>query len=114
MFDTNNEQFVAESQEAQEEHIIVGFDFPKTQTTPQIGALILYQLGFGVVTIVEVSLNKAQAGDIAIELVHNRFYTRAQIQLKMQDGEGGWVSSARFQRQYHFTSYLAQNDNPLF
>jgi len=79
MFDTNNEQFVAKNQEAQEEHIIVGFDFPKTQTTPQIGALILHQLGFGVVTIVEVSPDKTQAGDIAIELVHNRLYTRAQM-----------------------------------
>jgi hypothetical protein len=79
MFDTNNKQFVAKSQEAQEEHIIVGFDFPKTQITPQIGALILYQLGFGVVAIVEVSFDKAQVGDIAIELMHNGFYTRAQV-----------------------------------
>jgi len=36
-------------------------------------------LGFGVVAIVEVSPDKTQAGDIAIELMHNRFYTRAQM-----------------------------------
>jgi hypothetical protein len=97
MFDTNDEQFVVESQEAQEEPIIVGFDFPRTQTTPQIGELILCQLGFGVVAIVGMSHDEAKAGDIAIELVHNGFCTRAQVWLKMQDGEGGWVSSARFQ-----------------
>jgi len=39
----------------------------------------LYQLGFGVVAIVEVSFDKAQVGDIAIELMHNGFYTRAQV-----------------------------------
>jgi hypothetical protein len=29
----------------------------------------------------------------------------------MQDGTGGWVLSARFQRQYPFTSYLAWGVN---
>jgi hypothetical protein len=64
-------------------------------------------LGFGVVAIVEVSLDKSQAGDIAVELIHNEFCTRVQVWVKMQDGARGWVSSTRFQQQYHFTSYIA-------
>jgi hypothetical protein len=98
MSDTSDEWFIAESQEAQKEQIIVGFDFPKTQTSPQIGTLILHQLGFGFVVILGVIPDEAQVGDIAIELMHNGFYTRAQVWLKMQDGVGGWVSSAIFQR----------------
>jgi hypothetical protein len=53
-------------------------------------------LGFGVVAIVGVSLDKAQARDITIELMHNGFHMSAQVWVKMQDGAGGWVSSARF------------------
>jgi hypothetical protein len=41
---------------------------------------------------------KAHARDIVIELVHNRFCTRVQVWVKMQDGVGGWVSSAIFQQ----------------
>jgi hypothetical protein len=63
-------------------------------------------LGFGVVAIIGVSHDEAQAGDIAMELIHNGFCMRAQVWVKMQDGTRGWVSSARFQKQYHFTSYL--------
>jgi hypothetical protein len=54
-------------------------------------------LGFGVVAIVGISLDEAQVGDIAIELVHNGFCMRVQVWLKMQDGARGWVSSTRFQ-----------------
>jgi hypothetical protein len=67
----------------------------------------MHQLGFGVVAIVGVNLYEAQAGDIVVELLHNKFCTRAQVWVKMQDGAKGWVSSIRFQQQYHFTSYFA-------
>jgi hypothetical protein len=63
-------------------------------------------LGFGVVVIIGVSPDEAQAGDIIVELMHNGFCMKAQVWVKIQDGTRGWVSSARFQRQYHFTSYL--------
>jgi hypothetical protein len=59
MSNTNEEQFVAESQEIQEEHIIVRFDFPKIQKAPRIGALIMCQLGFGVVAIIGMSPDEA-------------------------------------------------------
>jgi hypothetical protein len=34
MLNSNEEQLVVETQEIQEEHITVSFDFPKTQGTP--------------------------------------------------------------------------------
>jgi hypothetical protein len=106
MSNSNKEQLVTDAQEIQEEHITVSFVFPKTQRTPQTGTLILRQFGFGVVAIIKVSPNEAQTKDIVVELIHNRLCTRAHVWVKMQDGVGGWVLSARFQRQYHFTSYL--------
>jgi hypothetical protein len=96
MFDINDEQFVIKSQEIQEEQITVRFYFPKIQVAPRIGALILCQLGFGVVAIVGVSLDKAQVGDIVVALVHIGFYTRVQVRVKMQNGGGWWVSNTRF------------------
>jgi hypothetical protein len=53
-------------------------------------------LGFGVVTIIGVNPDEAQARDIVVELMHNEFCMRAQVWVKMQDGGGRWVSSARF------------------
>jgi hypothetical protein len=64
-------------------------------------------LGFGVVAIIGGSLDKAQVGDIVVGVMHSEFCTRAQVWVKMQDGTRGWVSRVTFQRQYHFTSYLA-------
>jgi hypothetical protein len=64
-------------------------------------------LGFGVVAIIGVSPDEAQSRDIIVELMHNGFCMKAQVWVKIQDGTRGWVSSARFQKQYHFTSYLA-------
>ncbi len=107
MTDSNEEQLIVETQEIHEEHIIIRFDVPKTQGAPQIVALILHQYRFDVVTIIGMSPNEAQAGDIVVDLMHNGFCTKAQVWVKMQDGTGGQVSSAIFQNQYHFTSYFA-------
>ncbi len=61
MSNSSEEQLVIKTQEIHEEHIIVRFDFPKTQRAPQIGALILRQLGFDVVAIIGMNPNEAQA-----------------------------------------------------
>jgi hypothetical protein len=53
-------------------------------------------LGFGVVAIIGVNPNETQVGNIVVELIHNGICTRAQVWVKMQDGVGRWVSSARF------------------
>jgi hypothetical protein len=41
MSNSSENQFVAKSQEIQEEQITIRFDFPKTQEPPQTRALIL-------------------------------------------------------------------------
>jgi hypothetical protein len=69
--------------------------------------MILHLLGFGVVTFVGIDLDEAQVWDVAIEIIHNGFYTRVQISLKLRNGARGWGSTSALQRQYHYTSYLA-------
>jgi hypothetical protein len=49
--------------------------------------------------------NETQTKDIVVELMHNGFCNGAQVWVKMQDEVGGWVSTVRFQRQHHCTSY---------
>jgi hypothetical protein len=58
--------------------------------------LILHQLGFGVVTIIDISPNETQIGDIVVELMHNNFCNSTQVWVKMQYGARGWASIARF------------------
>jgi hypothetical protein len=55
MFNISDEQFVVESQEIQEEQIILRFEFSRIQVGPHVRALIMCQLGFGVVAIVRES-----------------------------------------------------------
>ncbi len=63
-------------------------------------------LGFGVMTFVGINPNEVQVGDVAIEIVHNGFYTRVQVWLKLKNGARGWGLTSELQRQYHYTSYL--------
>ncbi len=39
-------------------------------------------LGCGIVTFVGIDPDEARVGDVAIEIAHNGFYTRAQVWLK--------------------------------
>ncbi len=55
--------------------------------------MILRFLGFGVVRLVRIDPNKARVGDIAVEVAHSGFYTRAQVWLKVIDGARGWAST---------------------
>ncbi len=69
--------------------------------------MVLRFVGFGVVRLVGINPGEARIGDIAIEVTHNGFYTRAQVWLKVTDGTGGWVSTFKLQTNFYFTSYLA-------
>jgi hypothetical protein len=69
--------------------------------------VILRFLGFGVVKLVGIDPGQARVGDIAVEVAHNGFYTRAQVWLKVVDGAGGWASTSELQANFYFTSYLA-------
>jgi hypothetical protein len=60
-------------------------------------------LGFGIVVVVGVNLDKARIGDVAVEIAHNGFYTHAQVWMKLRDGARGWKSTSELQKQYHYT-----------
>jgi len=59
------------------------------------------------VRLVGIDPDEARVGDIAVEVVHSGFYTRAQVWLKVTDGARGWVLTSELQTQFYFTSYLA-------
>jgi hypothetical protein len=86
--------------------MIIIFNYPR-QDGPQIRAIILRLLGFGVVSFVGIDPNEAQVGDVAVEIVHNGFCTCVQVWLKLRNGTKGWGSTLELHRQYHYTSYLA-------
>jgi hypothetical protein len=90
-----------------EERILLSFDFYTSQGAPPRGAVVLHFQGFGVVTIVGIDLEVAHIGDIAVEIAHSGFHTRAEVWVKARNGPSGWVSTSRLQHQYYFTTYLA-------
>jgi hypothetical protein len=81
------------TQEVREQRIINRFDFYTTRgVLPPRGAVVLRFLGFGVITIVGVDPDEARVGDIAIEIAHSGFYTRAEVWVRVNNGARGWVS----------------------
>jgi hypothetical protein len=69
--------------------------------------MILRFLGFGVVRLVGIDPGQARVGDIAVEVAHSGFYTRAQVWLKVVDGARGWALTSELHTNFYFTSYLA-------
>ncbi len=69
--------------------------------------MVLRFLGFRAMRLVGIDPNKARVGDIAVEVSHSGFYTRARVWLKVIDGAGGWVSTSELQNSFYFASYLA-------
>jgi hypothetical protein len=77
-----------------EQLIVIRFNYPRGQDGPQIGAIILRFLGFGVVTVIGIDHDEARIGDVAVEITHNGFYTHIQVWLKLKDGARGWGSTS--------------------
>jgi hypothetical protein len=94
-------------QDILEQRIINRFDYYTTQGGPQRGVVILRFLGFGVVTLVGIDPEVARVGDIAVEIAHSGFHTRAEVWLRVRNGADGWVSISQLQTQYYYVSYLA-------
>jgi hypothetical protein len=90
-----------------EERILLSFDFYTSQGAPPRGVVVLRFQGFGVVTIVGIDPEVARIGDIAVEVAHSGFHTRAEVWLKARNGPSGWVSTSQLQHQYYFAMYLA-------
>jgi hypothetical protein len=95
------------TQVTREQRIILCFDFFTNQGGPPRGVVILRFQGFGVVTIVGIDPKAAHIGDIAVEIAHSGFHTRAEVWVKVSNGPRGWVSTSQLQHQYYFTTYLA-------
>jgi hypothetical protein len=95
------------TQEIREQQLVGRFDILTGENGPQRGAVILRFLGFRVVRLVGINPDEARVGDIAVEIVHSGFYTRARVWLKVIDGARGWASTSDLQTNFYFTSYLA-------
>jgi hypothetical protein len=95
------------AQEIREQRIVRRFDFGTVLDGPQRGAVILRALGFGVVRVVGLELDQARLRDIAVEVTHSGYFTRAQVWLKVVDGARGWTCTSELQSSFYFTSYLA-------
>jgi hypothetical protein len=95
------------TQEIREQQIVRRFDFLTGQNGPQKGGVILRFLGFGIVRLIGIDPDEARVGDIAVEVAHSGFYTRAEVWLKVVDGARGWASTSQSQTQFYYTSYLA-------
>jgi hypothetical protein len=89
------------------QRIVNRFDYYTTQGGPQRGAVVLRFLGFGVVTLVGIDPEVTRVGDIAVEIAHSGFHTRAEVWLRVRNGTDGWVSISQLQTQYYYVSYLA-------
>jgi hypothetical protein len=95
-------------QDIRERGIITRFDFLTTRgVVPPRGAVVLRLLGFGAISIVGIDPGAARIGDVAIEIAHSGFYTRAEIWVKLSNGDRGWTSISSFQEQYYYYTYLA-------
>ncbi len=90
-----------------EQRIIANFDYHTTQSEPPVGSAILRIVGFGVFTIIGIDPEQAHIGDIAVEIAHSGFHTRAEVWMKVSNESRGWVSTSQFQTQYYYTTYLA-------
>jgi hypothetical protein len=98
---------VTVTQENHELNLVGRFDFFSVQNGPQRGAAIIRFLGFGVVSLVGIDPNAARIGDIAVEVAHSGFYTRARVWLKVTNGARAWVYMSELHEHFYYTSYLA-------
>jgi hypothetical protein len=108
MSSSSNEDIPIElAQEIREHRIARRFDFSTLPEGPRRGAVILRALGFGVVRLVGIEPDQARTGDIAVEVTHSGYFTRARVWLKVIDGDRGWTCTSELPSNFYFTSYLA-------
>jgi hypothetical protein len=84
-------------QESREEQLVNRFDFFTIRDGSHIGAVILRFVGFGTVTLVGIDPEVARIGDIAVEIAHSGFHTRAEVWLKVRNGADRWASISQLQ-----------------
>jgi hypothetical protein len=80
------------NQDIREHRLINRFDYFTIRDGPHRGVVILRFVGFGTVTLVGIDPEVARIGDIAVEIAHSGFHTRAEVWLRVRNGADGWVS----------------------
>jgi hypothetical protein len=80
------------TQDVYEQRIVNRFDYLTIQGGPHRRAIVLGFLGFGVITLVGIDPEEARIGDVAVEIAHSGFHTRAEVWLKVRNGTEGWMS----------------------
>jgi hypothetical protein len=80
------------SQDIREQRLVNQFDYFAIRDGPQRGVVILHFVGFGTVTLVGIDPEVARIGDIAVEIAHSGFHTRAEVWLRVRNGADGWAS----------------------
>jgi hypothetical protein len=56
----------------------------------ELRSIILHIIGFGVINIVGLDLSKTKIGNIVFEITHNGFDIKAQVWMKVHDGNRAW------------------------
>ncbi len=79
--DQRRNDYLREAQQKVEILAMNEFDspFPRFDTLPREGAVILCLQGFGVVNIVGLNPDFTRKGDLAIQVTHIGIYTRIQV-----------------------------------
>jgi hypothetical protein len=79
-------------QDIREQQLVNRFDYFTIRDGTHRGVVVLRFVGFGTVTLVGIDPEVARIGDIAIEVAHSGFHTRAEVWLRVRNGAGGWTS----------------------
>jgi hypothetical protein len=79
-------------QDIREQQLVNRFDYFTIRDGPHRGAVVLRFVGFGTVTLVGIDPEVARVGDIAVEIAHSGFHTRAEVWLRVRNGADGWMS----------------------
>jgi hypothetical protein len=69
---------------------ILEFDEKGFSWEPQAGSVILKNLRFAYLKIIGFEPSKVEVGDIAITIIHVRFFSKVAIWLKTRVGSNGW------------------------
>jgi hypothetical protein len=64
------------------------FPFPRFDILLKNGVIILRLQGFDGVNIIGLNTYLAKVGDLVMQVIHTRMYTRVQVWLKTGDGAG--------------------------
>ncbi len=82
------------------------FPFPRFDTLPREGVIMLRLQGFGVVCIIGLSLDLAKTRNLVVLITHIGMYTKVQVWLIIGDGVGGWATVVHHQHKYYFSSFF--------